>query len=823
MEEYDQSSMFTDFDTSNNESVMDYTTDDITKLKIRKSQFNLSVSLTPGELTAIFDNTIAQQKSSSENCLYNQFLDVLKAFRITSPLQLLEILQYFIDICRETLDVLKDQNQNSNWLEQELNTWRLLLTLFQVQHLESEKVDKIISDRELSDALFKEDQKLKGIQRIVDWLEHCAAESMENEFMKDAKHFSDEGVAWPNTLGQLLKKQLIYQSSGAMVTQLDPDAPQRQNRSIHDLDQVDEDRLLAQVFSEIRCGRLEKAELLCCQYGQFWRSAIMEGWRLYHDPFYKNKEDHILSDEVLGNPNRDIWKSCAWKISSDPKNSAYWRATIGILCGNIDAVLPVCDKWEDILWAHLHTIVNVAVEDRIQTNRTNSIINLPEQYWEYKMNLDDIVAELKSNAKLSVRQEAHKPKRQIQQYFITNQFSELITTMENWVENSFESDSQFLRLLAHLVLIIRWAGIHHNEKSANSILQKYIEILIPMNDSILVAYYTSQLERHCQIDTYSKFLEKMNSPEQRKQGLLAGEKFLLPVEEITKQIVETVRHRLTKKTSGVDVFTEITSDDHQLISALDWIIYYPRQVEEAFVQINIVVRNFVAQGKIQAARLAFNKIQKEAIKLLINTLDIDINKLMKLDIPISGKTKSLLMEYLSYKCYLDAEEGFADWFHEYHQTKPTEPPKLSDNADYTKKLVYDHNMEVYKSSLESWKISIASSSQVVIEQLFNLLFFPGGWLVDHENDDEKRHEHFELLRTICIPKIFMLLHTILHSAEKYMDCIKLASYITDETNNFYRLFTQADLKKLFAKISESSICLMESSNEYLDPLIVLTD
>lgn len=42
------------------------------------------------------------------------------------------------------------------------------------------------------------------IQRIVDWLEHCAAESMDIEFLKDAKHFSDEGVAWPNTLGQLL-------------------------------------------------------------------------------------------------------------------------------------------------------------------------------------------------------------------------------------------------------------------------------------------------------------------------------------------------------------------------------------------------------------------------------------------------------------------------------------------------------------------------------------------------------------------------------------------------------------------------------------------
>jgi len=67
---------------------------------------------------------------------------------------------------------------------------------------------------------------------------------------------------------------------------------------------VDDDRLLTQVFTEIRCGRLEKAELLCCQYGQFWRSAILEGWRLYHDPFYKPKEEQKPTDEVLGNPNR---------------------------------------------------------------------------------------------------------------------------------------------------------------------------------------------------------------------------------------------------------------------------------------------------------------------------------------------------------------------------------------------------------------------------------------------------------------------------------------------------------------------------------------
>lgn len=62
-----------------------------------------------------------------------------------------------------------------------------------------------------------------------------------------------------------------------------------------------------------------------------------------------------------------------------------------------------------------------------------------------------------------------------------------------------------------------------------------------MNDPLLVAYYTSQLEPNNQIVIYSKFLEKMISSEQRSHGLTAAEKFSLPVEEITKRIVETYR------------------------------------------------------------------------------------------------------------------------------------------------------------------------------------------------------------------------------------------------------------------------------------------
>lgn len=65
-----------------------------------------------------------------------------------------------------------------------------------------------------------------------------------------------------------------------------------------------------------------------------------------------------------------------------------------------------------------------------------------------------------------------------------------------------------------------------------------------MNDPTLVAYYTSQLEPTSQVIIYSKFLEKMVLSDQRTIGLMAAEKFSLPVDEITKRIVETYRYIL---------------------------------------------------------------------------------------------------------------------------------------------------------------------------------------------------------------------------------------------------------------------------------------
>ena len=67
-----------------------------------------------------------------------------------------------------------------------------------------------------------------------------------------------------NTLHSLKQKQNAvtsrYLSDRQTVGELDPDAPLRQGRPLHDLDSNDENKLLRHLFTLVRAGQLEKVD-----------------------------------------------------------------------------------------------------------------------------------------------------------------------------------------------------------------------------------------------------------------------------------------------------------------------------------------------------------------------------------------------------------------------------------------------------------------------------------------------------------------------------------------------------------------------------------
>ena len=73
-------------------------------------------------------------------------------------------------------------------------------------------------------------------QLVVDWLEQNASDLADGYGLEQ---YTDKTIAWENTLHELQsKKPIPYKSSRELITQLDPDAPHREKKALHDLDKV---------------------------------------------------------------------------------------------------------------------------------------------------------------------------------------------------------------------------------------------------------------------------------------------------------------------------------------------------------------------------------------------------------------------------------------------------------------------------------------------------------------------------------------------------------------------------------------------------------
>lgn len=79
---------------------------------------------------------------------------------------------------------------------------------------------------------------------------------------------------------------------------------------------------------------------------------------------------------------------------------------------------------------------------------------------------------------------------------------------------------------------------------------------------------------------------------------------------------------------------------------------------------------------------------------------------------LSKKATAAIREYLCHKAYLDAQEGFQEWFSHFHQGKPAPLEELPSYATFTEKVAYDHKKAQYNAELERWKCTMQHHTKV---------------------------------------------------------------------------------------------------------------
>lgn len=287
-----------------------------------------------------------------------------------------------------------------------------------------------------------------------------------------------------------------------------------------------------------------------------------------------------------------------------------------------------------------------------------------------------------------------------------------------------------------------------------------------MNETQLVAFYVSKLGKRKQVLLYSKHCQKLLSADQRKNALTFAEDFNLDVFAITQHTVESITNRPSETELSGNLQHKVTEIDELKISSLDWLMFFEEQRIEAFAHTNSLIFKFLVVGKLDAAQLALNKISYNSVDKIRSEGDV------------SEEVDQIIKSYLSYKAYLNAHEAFNEWFRQ-SRNKPTPPPKLPENAQFTEKVAHEHKVSLFNAETERWKLATSQSAKTAKTFLYNVLLFPEGWLVGADDAD--------YLRSICIPQVVLLLYSVLSESGLHGEVVQLADLIATEKYQLYKV------------------------------------
>jgi nuclear pore complex protein Nup107 len=181
---------------------------------------------------------------------------------------------------------------------------------------------------------------LEETRIILTWLMDHAPRNTGDEYIQSNRWmYTREDIK----LRKLNPRQVLPNNN--VISELDPDAPLRQGKTLHPDDEDPEQTLLKQIFACIRMGDIKKAQEICRDANAHWRAAGLSG----------------VSED--GTTLNNGWRKACLQVARQGQVDRMERAIYGAICGDLDSVTAVCGTWEDQVWAHYNSIYTWKLEE----------------------------------------------------------------------------------------------------------------------------------------------------------------------------------------------------------------------------------------------------------------------------------------------------------------------------------------------------------------------------------------------------------------------------------------------------------------------------
>jgi nuclear pore complex protein Nup107 len=242
----------------------------------------------------------------------------------------------------------------AEWWTLETRLWELIHRLYEYR--------STLHNKQQSHTDNVEDlTSLEETRIILKWLTDTAPRITEPEYIQSSRWFvTRENIKMRKVTGG----QQI--STSQIISELDPDATLRQGKGLMTEDEENERKLLKQVFSYLRLGDIKTAQQVCRDSNNHWRAASLSGMSAFDN-----------NTEKLNNN----WRKMSFQLARQPQVDRYERAVYGVACGDLDSVVPVCQTWEDQMWAHFNAIYIWKLEEVPGPMRIKTDLEIETDKW----------------------------------------------------------------------------------------------------------------------------------------------------------------------------------------------------------------------------------------------------------------------------------------------------------------------------------------------------------------------------------------------------------------------------------------------------------
>lgn len=460
--------------------------------------------------------------------------------------------------------------------EQEEHTWSLLDLMLRVEYptlqpdpqkpvseqdlirpSKDSEVHPYSSEKEVWDHFLAEDDLAWERHTVVEWLRKCADSSRQDidlvikELESDADRgsglwahswlYTKEAIkaqkrlrSWPRPLeldapGNDASFPLIDRGKG-LITQLDPDAITRQDRSLEKQDFYFERAMWLACWEMVRRGK-------SWDYIREWCRERVEGWRaivVRGDPRYSHTTDSQKRDGrslIATWQSRALWRKTCAIAAKDGCVDKYENAVYGVLSGHLPSVKAVSSTWDDYLFAHYNSYLMRQFDRYVKSKLLDRLPTaLVDKQGSFKTSValgqralsgNQIIQKMKAITRTG--REAREPLKMLQGSLIAKAFDEFIfvhgvqlarsanrsekskilpsvkptQTEEGAIANITLNDHDLLRIVTHMLFIFQDLGLDIGQSvhqiAAENFVVAYIDYLSKAGKQQLLPLYASRL------------------------------------------------------------------------------------------------------------------------------------------------------------------------------------------------------------------------------------------------------------------------------------------------------------------------------------------